>query len=93
MKDYRMLALIAEEVGMINRIQKMYGDALANFQESLAINKQLKDSLRIISASLNIARVYLFESKWDSCSLYYLKSASNLNGNLNCSKELEHYAS
>ena len=30
------------------------------------------------------------------CSLHfllYLKSASNLNGNLNCSKELEHYAS
>lgn len=24
---------------------------------------------------------------------FYLKSASNLNGNLNCSKELEHYAS
>ena len=26
-------------------------------------------------------------------SLLLLKSASNLNGNLNCSKELEHYAS
>ena len=26
-------------------------------------------------------------------SFYILKSASNLNGNLNCSKELEHYAS
>ena len=26
-------------------------------------------------------------------SLIILKSASNLNGNLNCSKELEHYAS
>ena len=25
--------------------------------------------------------------------MYNLKSASNLNGNLNCSKELEHYAS
>ena len=25
--------------------------------------------------------------------IYILKSASNLNGNLNCSKELEHYAS
>lgn len=25
--------------------------------------------------------------------LINLKSASNLNGNLNCSKELEHYAS
>ena len=30
-----------------------------------------------------------------TCRIYqnYLKSASNLNGNLNCSKELEHYAS
>jgi hypothetical protein len=27
------------------------------------------------------------------CVLFNLKSASNLNGNLNCSKELEHYAS
>ena len=26
-------------------------------------------------------------------AFYNLKSASNLNGNLNCSKELEHYAS
>ncbi len=26
-------------------------------------------------------------------NLYFLKSASNLNGNLNCSKELEHYSS
>ena len=25
--------------------------------------------------------------------VFNLKSASNLNGNLNCSKELEHYAS
>ncbi len=25
--------------------------------------------------------------------VFLLKSASNLNGNLNCSKELEHYAS
>ena len=28
-----------------------------------------------------------------SVKVIYLKSASNLNGNLNCSKELEHYAS
>ena len=26
-------------------------------------------------------------------NILILKSASNLNGNLNCSKELEHYAS
>jgi UDP-N-acetylglucosamine acyltransferase len=33
----------------------------------------------------------------DNCIIFpfvsILKSASNLNGNLNCSKELEHYAS
>ena len=28
-----------------------------------------------------------------SGGIYILKSASNLNGNLNCSKELEHYSS
>ena len=31
------------------------------------------------------------ESSWQY--MFNLKSASNLNGNLNCSKELEHYAS
>ena len=30
---------------------------------------------------------------WNMRIVFYLKSASNLNGNLNCSKELEHYAS
>ena len=29
----------------------------------------------------------------EATEVYILKSASNLNGNLNCSKELEHYAS
>ena len=32
-------------------------------------------------------KINLFQIK------FILKSASNLNGNLNCSKELEHYAS
>ena len=45
----------------------------------------------------------MLNGKWNMASdreylivddyLYNLKSASNLNGNLNCSKELEHYAS
>lgn len=70
-KDYKMLALIIEEIGMINRRQELYGDALSNFREALDIHKQLKDSLGIISVSQNIARVYLFKSQWDSCSFYY----------------------
>lgn len=70
-QDYKMLALIAEEIGMINRKQELYDDALSSFREALAIYKQLDDSLSIIGVSQNIARVYLFDSKWDSCSLYY----------------------
>lgn len=35
----------------------------------------------------------LFVSAFSYYFYYNLKSASNLNGNLNCSKELEHYAS
>lgn len=70
-QNLKMLALIAEEIGMINRKQDLYDDALTNFREALTTYKQLKDSLSVISASLNIARVYLFKSKWDSCSLYY----------------------
>ena len=33
------------------------------------------------------------EAKDERPNILFLKSASNLNGNLNCSKELEHYAS
>ena len=38
---------------------------------------------------------FVFSVFYTIFALYYidLKSASNLNGNLNCSKELEHYAS
>ena len=67
----KMLALFAEEIGLFIRKQDLYDDALTNFREALTTYKQLKDSLSVISASLNIARVYLFKSEWDSCSLYY----------------------
>lgn len=70
-KDHKMLALILEEIGMINRRQELFDDALSNFREALDTHIRLKDSLGIISASQNIARVYLFKSQWDSCSYYY----------------------
>lgn len=70
-KDHKMLALILEEIGMINRKQELFDDALSNFREALDTHIRLKDSLGIISVSQNIARVYLFKSQWDSCSYYY----------------------
>ncbi len=69
-----MLGLIAEEVGMINRKQDLYDDALTNFREALTAYKQLNDSLSVISASLNIARVYMLKSECDTSSIYYNKA-------------------
>ena len=48
----------------------------------ISLQNPVSDTSIAIGYFLSIARVFLF-----------LKSASNLNGNLNCSKELEHYAS
>ena len=70
-KDHKMLALILEEIGMINRRQELFDDALSYFREALDTHIRLKDSLGIISVSQNIARVYLFKSQWESCSYYY----------------------
>lgn len=70
-KEYKMLALISEEIGIINRKQKAYDYALSNFRESLIIHNHLKDSIGIVGASQNIARVYLFKNEWDSCFFYF----------------------
>ena len=45
--------------------------------------------LGTVKSRIHASRVQLQETLKD----FSLKSASNLNGNLNCSKELEHYAS
>lgn len=70
-KEYKMMALISDEIGIINRVQKMYPNALINFQNSLSLYKEIDDSLCIVRAYQNIARTYLYKNKWDSCSLYF----------------------
>ena len=54
------------------------------------LNKETKSNI-----SLSKLKAILDKSLPSDYSiiLYNLKSASNLNGNLNCSKELEHYSS
>ena len=52
---------------------------------------------RIVNGINNIVSILLYEAIRNKLQILFiqiiLKSASNLNGNLNCSKELEHYAS
>jgi len=42
---------------------------------------------------VNVAKIKEDGNFFPNNNVSNLKSASNLNGNLNCSKELEHYAS
>lgn len=50
--------------------------------EVIVVNDSSTDNSLEVASSFQDERIHI-----------YLKSASNLNGNLNCSKELEHYAS
>ena len=69
------------------------------------LNMNEPDSQDVYNSVFTLVTVFLLEflskmkcwlgvnSKSSFLLLIFLKSASNLNGNLNCSKELEHYAS
>ena len=73
-KEIKMQALISDEIGMINRKQEFYKDAMNNFQSSLGLYKQIKDTVCIVNAYQNIARVYLFENEMDSSARYFDKA-------------------
>lgn len=70
-RNYKILALIAEETGKISRKQKNHAEALADFRGAFAMHRQLKDSMGIVRASLHMARSFLFENQWDSSHYYY----------------------
>ena len=64
-------------------------------QKIMAFEKEIKEyeDLRCKYQTLIINKMDREEYIKYKEVLFSLKSASNLNGNLNCSKELEHYAS
>lgn len=70
-RHHKMLALVAREVGMIKRRQRRYKDAMENYRESYVRHLHLEDSLGIVTASQNMARIFLFENRWDSSHHYY----------------------
>ena len=64
----------------------------------LSMDKRKDTEIFPVAASveidyLNVKNTFVLSKLLVCIKLYNLKSASNLNGNLNCSKELEHYAS
>ena len=70
---------------MENGIKKILRDKYGLFEKDIEILLE-----KFTKFSVPKREIILQEGQTDH---YILKSASNLNGNLNCSKELEHYAS
>ena len=92
------VAEIAER--QIERITNMVkkGEHKEAFEKFLCglqknINPSITQQEAIEMLSQHIITQPVFEALFEGYSFVNLKSASNLNGNLNCSKELEHYAS
>ena len=74
-EEYKMLGLISEEIGNLNRRQNMYESALINYQDSRKFCTLAQDVLGISYALRNIGRVYLsMIGKSDSANVYYQKA-------------------
>ena len=71
-----------------------YFKNLGGFSKILGVSPGiLENSWRILRSSRSVFNDHITVKFVLKLFQIYLKSASNLNGNLNCSKELEHYAS
>jgi hypothetical protein len=85
---YRVIKLNKYKFSDIQFYRKCY----QFYRKKFAMHCKFYQGTQEICNALQISRksfVYLQRISF----LAILKSASNLNGNLNCSKELEHYAS
>lgn len=76
-QEYKMLGLIAESIGNINRKQKLIDAAIHDFKISLYYFKKIPDSLCISYAYRNIARGFIGIKQVDS-ALYYYDKALNI---------------
>lgn len=73
-KEYKMMGLIAENVGDLNWSQKLILEAVDNYKVSLKYYSKISDSLCISFANRNIARGFVAEGKIDSAFYYYNKA-------------------
>lgn len=73
-KEYKMLGLIAEGIGNLNRKQKLMEEALKNYRLSLQYYSKVSDSLSISLAYRNIGRMFLMKQNIDTAYYYYDKA-------------------
>ena len=72
--EYKLLGLMSEGIGNLNRKQKLFDAALNDFRASLQFYSQIPDSLGISFAYRNIGRVFLYKEQLDSAYHYFEKA-------------------
>lgn len=72
--EYKLLGLMSEGIGNLNRKQKLFDAALNDFRASLQFYFQIPDSLGISFAYRNIGRVFLYKKQLDSAYHYFDKA-------------------
>lgn len=72
--EYKLLGLMSEGIGNLNRKQKLFDAALNDFRASLQFYSQIPDSLGISFAYRNIGRVFLYKEQLDSAYHYFDKA-------------------
>ena len=75
-REYKMLGLIAESMGDLNRIQKLFNESLNNYRLSLRYFEMISDSLCISFANRNIGRNFALTKQVDSAFYYYNQALS-----------------
>lgn len=73
-KEYKILGLITEGMGNLNRKQRLVDEALKNFESSLKYSTYIDDSLGICLAYRNMARIFLVKNNIDTAYYYYDKA-------------------
>ena len=73
-KQFKLLGLVTEKIGDLNRRQKLLDTALNDYKESFDYYASIPDSLYMIYAYRNLGRGFLYKNQIDSAYHYYDKA-------------------
>ena len=77
--QFKLLGLVTEKIGDLNRRQKLLDAALNDYKESFDFYASIPDSLCMLYAYRNLGRGFLYKNQIDSAYYYYDKALYILN--------------
>lgn len=75
-EEYKLQGLAYEYIGILNADRKLHKDALDNYQSSVYCFQKAADTLGVIYAYRDIARIYYVEQQYDSVYNYINRALS-----------------